>query len=239
MEAQKAKQRHILQMDGIRQSYLSCTMVSSSWEISRISQILPLDEETLQQILDYTSTLSRPAAAEHLKGILGDTPPALEFISNFNSRREVHDRVVVAAESTSPSSASPSRPAKARKKKPPLNNLPPPRVPEDHGNTSGACSKREEEDYISGARRSRKELPAPNAFKLSEPPIARQTPTGKLPPSASGPLILDLPHVHTSSSTSKSNKIHVSGGSSMHGASTTLRDLVCASPPSLPPSSTC
>ena len=202
-------------------------MVSSSWAIPRISQILPLDEESLQQILDYASTLSKPEAAEHLKGILGDSPQALEFISHFNSQREASDGAqVVPATSTS---NAPSR--KPRKKKAPLNNLPPPRVPEDYGNTGGAYSKKEEEDYISGARRSRKESPAPNAFKLSETPVARQMPTAKPPPSALGPLISDLPNVRTShaSSSASKTKIHVSGGSSMHGASTTLQDLVRAS----------
>lgn len=201
-------------------------MVSSTWAISRISQILPLDEETLQQILDYTSTLPKPAAAQHLQDILGDSPPALEFISNFNSHREVQDEIQ--AEPALPSSEPPSR--KSRRRKAPLNNLPPPRVPEDYGNTSGAYSKKAGEDYISGARRSRKEPPAANPFNLSETPTARQVLVGKPPPSAAGPLISDLPNVSTShaSSSASKTKIRVSGGPSMHGASTTLQDLVRA-----------
>lgn len=201
-------------------------MVSSTWAISRISQILPLDEETLHQILEYASTLSKPAAAKHLQDILGDSPQALEFISNFNSHNEVRDESQTEPASATPSLETPSR--KSRKKKAPLNKLPPPRVPENYGNTSGAYSKRDEEDYIATAPRPRKEPPAANPFNLSENPAARQSPKGKTTASASGFLISDRPNVrtsHTSPSPSKT-KIHVSGGPSMHGASTTLQDLV-------------
>lgn len=55
--------------------------------LSQISQLLPLDEQSLQQILDYSLTLSNDDAAEHLKNLLGDSPKALEFINSFNSRR--------------------------------------------------------------------------------------------------------------------------------------------------------
>lgn len=199
-------------------------MVSSTWAISRISQILPLDEEVLQQILDYASSLPKLAAAEHLKGILGDSPQALEFISSFNSQREVADDIQ--AESAPSSSDLPTR--KPKKKKAPLNKLPPPRVPEDYGNTSGAYTKKEGEDYISGARRPQKVPLGTNKFDLSDTPSARQLPTAKPPPSASGPLISDLPNVRTSrvTSTAPKTKINVSGGPSMHGASATIQDLV-------------
>lgn len=202
-------------------------MLSSTIAVSRLSQILPLDEETLQQILDYASTLPKPAAAKHLQDILGDSPQALEFISSFNSQRDVQDE-----NQTEPAPASVEAPArKSRKKKAPLNNLPPPRLSENYGNTSGAYSKKDEEDYMARAPKSRKDPPAPNPFNLSESPAARQLPKGKLPPSASGFLISDLPNVRafqTSPSPSKT-KIHVSGGPSMHGASTTLQDLVSGS----------
>ncbi len=203
-------------------------MVSSTWDIARISQILPLDEEALHQILDYAATLSKPAAAEHLKDILGDSPLALEFISTFNARRDVQASVL--AESAPPSSDPPSR--KSKKKKAPLNRLPPPRVPEDHGNTSGAYTKKAGEDYMSAARRPGQDLSSPaNTVNSSETPNVRQTKMGKPPPSASGPLISDLPNVRTSHipSSAPKTKIHVSGGPSMHGASATLQDLVRAS----------
>ena len=200
-------------------------MVSSTWAISRLSQILPLDEESRQQILDYASTLPRSAAAKHLQDILGDSPQAIEFISTFNSQREVYEE---SQTDSAPPSGVETPPRRSRKKKAPLNNLPPPRVPADYGNTRGAYSKKDEEDYIASAPRSRKESPAANPFHLSETPAARQVPKGKPPPSASGFLISDLPNVRASqtSPSPAKTKIHVAGGPSMHGASTTLQDLV-------------
>lgn len=210
-------------------------MASSSWALPQISKFLPLDEESLQQILDYSSTLSKDAAAEHLKNLLGDSPQALEFISSFNSRREAPAPPQTTAASTV------DIPRRPQKKKPPLNKLPPPRQPENHGDTSGAYSKKQEEDYMSGPRRSRQDAPISSAFSLSEKPAARQLPIPvsstqpKPPPSASGLLISDLPNVRTSSRTASpaaKTKISLSGGPSMHGASTTLQDLVSLLPAS-------
>ncbi|MCJ1469698.1 hypothetical protein MMC07_008334 [Pseudocyphellaria aurata] len=205
-------------------------MPTSTWALSQISQLLPLDEESLQQILDYAATLSNDAAAEHLKTLLGDSPKALDFISSWNSRRKSS---LPSQVDPVPSASGP--PGRSRgKRKAPIKKLPPPRQPENHGDTSGAYSKKEEEDYMSGSRRPRQSAPVSSAFALSETPAARQLPTpvstthSKPPPSASGPLISDLPNVRTSSRTASpaaKAKVNVSGGSPMHGASTTLQDL--------------
>lgn len=210
-------------------------MSGSTGAIAQISQLLPLDEESLQQILDYSSTLSKEAAATHLKGILGDSPRAIEFISSFNSRQDASAAPVSSQPPPSQPTSS-DAPRKGRKKKAPLHKLPPPRRPENHGDTSGAYSKKKEEDYISGPRH-RQESPKPSALALSDKPAARQLPTPaptlKPPPSASGPLISDLPNVRTTSRASSpavKAKINLSGGSAMHGASTTLQDLVCPPP---------
>lgn len=212
-------------------------MSSSTWALAQISQLLPLDEDSLQQILAYSATLPNDAAAEHLTNLLGDSPMALEFISAFNARR------------TAPPSSDPdpvrstsAPPRKSRKKKAPIGKLPPPRQPENHGNTSGAYAKKEEEDYMSASHRARPSAPVASAVALSDAPAARQLPTAtsahaKPPPSASGPLISDLPNVRTSARTASpaaKAKINVSGGAPMRGASTTLQDLVIRLPP--PPS---
>ena len=220
-------------------------MASSTWATTQLSQLLPLDQESLQQIVDYTSTLPKDAAAEHLKNFLGDSPKALEFISSFNARRDAPNTAASASTSAPapiPSSAPPEGARKPRKKKPPLNNLPPPRRPEDYGNTQGAYQKKEEEDYMRGSKRARPEPTLAKTLALSDQPDARQlpkatqaisTPAAKPPPSASGYLISDLPNVRLSSRTSSRNsspapkaKINVTGGKSMHGASATLQDLV-------------
>ena len=222
-------------------------MASPNWALSRISQLLPLDRDSLQQILDYSSTLSKNEAAEHFTDLLGDSPEALQFISSFASLQNIPPTTtavpapapVPAPAETAPA-ATASRPSdysrKPRKKKAPLNNLPPPRRPEDYGNTSGAYSKRDGEDYISAARRPGKDRATAISSALSDQPDARQLPIAvsdiatKLPPSAAGPLISDLPNMRTSSRTSSpasKTKINVSGGIPMHGASSTLQDLVC------------
>lgn len=209
--------------------------MASTWAITQISRLITLDEDSLKQIIDYSNTLPKAEAAEHLKNLLGDSPQALEFIASFNSRREAPKPAAASV----PPSEIPNRPH--RKKKAPLNKLPPPRRPEDYGNVSGAYQKQHEEDYFAGNSRQRKEPPLANALALTETPDARQlpmptsssdassrNPSPKPPPSAAGSLISDLPNVRTSSRTSSlapKTKVNLSGGTPMHGASTALNDL--------------
>lgn len=224
---------------GSNQCQPSHAVIMALSQISQISQLLPLDEQSLQQILDYSLTLSNDDAAEHLRNLLGDSPIALEFINSFNSRRSP-----LVPSHPDPNQSTSAPPRKSRKKKAPINKLPPPRQPDNYGDISGAYSKKEEEEYMSGSRRSRQSAPVSGsgAFALSDTPAARQLPnpasttSSKHPPAASGPLISDLPNVRTSSRTASpaaKAKINVSGGSPMHGASTTLQDLVISlsSPP--------
>ena len=219
----------------LRNHHLIPDMASSAWAVSQLSQILPLDETSIQQLLDYTSTLPKDAAAEHLKNLLGDTPKALEFISSYNARRE-------APSAPSSTAESPRGTRKPHKKKPPLNKLPTPRQVEDYGDVAGAYKKKDEEDYMAGNRRQRQEPTLAKTLALSDQPDARQLPqttssaplvSSKPPPSAAGPLISDLPNVRSgsrassrTSSPAPKTKVNIAGGASMHGASTTLQDLV-------------
>ena len=220
-------------------------MASSTWAMTQISHLLPLDSDSLQQILDYTSSLSKEAAAHHLKDILGDSPKALEFISSYNSRRQAPPATPRAQ--PEPSSAVPrSQPKK--KGKPPLHKLPAPRHVENHGSVARAYQKKDGEDYMSGKRRPQHQEPAlANTLALSSQADARQlprtttSPSLKPPPSASGPLISDLPNVRTGSRSSSRTSspapqttVNVAGGASMHGASTTLQDLVSLFPSNHP-----
>ncbi|KAL9610915.1 MAG: hypothetical protein Q9167_004393 [Letrouitia subvulpina] len=210
-------------------------MASSTWALSHLARILPLDEQSLNEILAYTSSLSKEAAAEHLKDILGTSPKALEFITSFNARREpphpIEDRIP----------PTPDTLRKPRKKKAPLNKPFKPRQPEDYGNIDGAYQKKAEEDYMAGSSRTRKDNALANTLSLSGKTEARQNPASvfpaesaslKKPPSASGPLISDLPNVRagsrnasrTSSPTPKTT-VKLSGGTPMHGTSSTLQDL--------------
>ncbi|KAL8716199.1 MAG: hypothetical protein Q9220_000104 [cf. Caloplaca sp. 1 TL-2023] len=211
-------------------------MASSTWALSQISRILPLDEQSLQEVLDYSFTLSKDASAEHLRNLLGTSPQALEFISSFNSRRETPK-----SESRSSTPEIAERSMKPRKKKQPLNKPFNPRQPDDYGNIAGGYQKKNEDDFVATKGKQHKEPALANALALSEKPDARQlpipvpasgSPSPKHPPSASGPLISDLPNVKTisrtasrTSSPAPKTKINVAGGASMHGASTTLQDL--------------
>ncbi|EON68792.1 hypothetical protein W97_08050 [Coniosporium apollinis CBS 100218] len=224
----------------------------NSWALPQLSRLLPLDEGSLRQIITYTDTLPKNAAAEHLKNLLGDSPQALEFITSFNSRR--------AAAPDEPSSQQGHREqrsdvsevprARPRQQKKPnqFNKLPPARRPEDYGNQSGGYIKKDEQDYMSGASRARKEPQLANALQLQEKPDARQlpsitsklsatnpaVPTPKPPPSAAGPLISDIKSNSRPSSRQASpapkpsaakTKVAITGGTSMHGSSSTLSDL--------------
>ena len=147
--------------------YYIYTMSGSNvvaWGVPRLAQLLPLDEESLQQILTYSAGLSKEAGAEHLKNLLGDTPAVFEFIASFNSRREAvqdpgPDPPVpssTAANTASTSRANYGKPTAKRggkKGKPALHNAGPPRRPENYGNVVGGYRKEDqEEDYISTAR---------------------------------------------------------------------------------------
>lgn len=215
-------------------------MASSTWALPQLARILPLDEQSLNEILAYTSSLSKEAAAEHLRDILGTSPKALEFITSFNSRREAHHPT---EDGTPP---APDTPRKPRKKKAPLNKPFKPRQPEDHGNIDGTYQKKPQGDYMAASSRTRKDNALANTLSLSERPEARQSPASvfpvgsaslKKPPSASGPLISDLPNVRagsrnasrTSSRTSSpapKTTVKLSGGTPMQGTSSTLQDLV-------------
>src|ERR1700760_2524478 len=91
------------------------------WALPRLQQILPLDDDSLKQVIQYTDSLPKDAAAEHLKNLLGDDAKALEFISSFNLRRQNapastvqptnHDRQ---AGTASPASGSGSEVPRAR-----------------------------------------------------------------------------------------------------------------------------
>ena len=225
---------------------------ASEWARKRLSTLLPLDEDSLSQILTYTSTLSPGEAAEHLKNLLGDSPKALEFISSYNAQRAPlsSSRPV---DRTGSSGATPERQAspqpphdaidgvprsnrKNAKKKAPLHALPSRQI-ENHGDISGGYKKGQSIDYMAAsskpipAQATAAATPSP-AVTLSEAPAAQQLPK-KLPPSAAGSLISDLPNVKSKSQNSSRTgspapkaKVSITGGTSGKGQSAILNDLV-------------
>ncbi|CAD0027979.1 unnamed protein product [Aureobasidium pullulans] len=213
------------------------------WAVPQISRLLPLDEDSLKQIITYHDTLPRDVAAEQLGGLLGDSPQALEFIASFNSRRQTPpaEAKPAAAASSNQNEGVPKRQAKQPKKKANIHNLPARQV-QDLGGASGAYRKQDEGDYMAGSSRGKKPQPSlSNALALQEAPDARQLPVrtaggvsrgSKAPPSASGPLISDVLPPPSQSSTPRTaspaptkTKVNITGGTNMHGAGKTLSDL--------------
>lgn len=229
----------------------------SSWALAQLQRLLPLDEQSLKEIISYSVSLSKESGAEHLKNLLGDSPQALEFISSFNSRRsdtkkpepaQLSEQAEPTRSQTSyENSGSSPRKRQNKKSKAPLHNIGPVRRPENYGEVTGGYIKSSTgEEYMPRAPRS-SSTALSNALSLSQKPEALQLPDtshrvasaqsqsrvptpvsqSKFPPSASGPLISDLPNVKSKIS----NKLtHPSGSLSSSKATTTssINDLTSA-----------
>ncbi|KAE8147307.1 putative zinc finger motif, C2HC5-type-domain-containing protein [Aspergillus avenaceus] len=205
-----------------------------TWGVPRLSQLLPLDEESLSQIITYAASLSREEGAEHLKNLLGDSPAAFEFISAFSSRREPPAPV-----SEPPSTRTPA-PKKGKKTKPPLHSTGPPRRPENFGNVTGGYKKADlDEDYMPASSRARDTISRSNlavsqgdssaASSRAHSPAPKQT--SKPPPSASGPVISDLlPNVKSKAAKPSSSRQPATSSSNAKGSLTTsnISDLTAA-----------
>lgn len=215
-------------------------MAFHEWALTQLQKLLPLDVDSVNQVLTYTETLDKQGASDHLKNLLGDSPQALEFISSFNLRRPAPQSEAPNNHVSQPEVPRTSKHQKAKKQ--PFNKLPPPRRVDSPDSAGGYRKRNEEEDYMTTTARLKpeKEPPLSNTLSLDPQPSAKQLPirsntqhhqSPKLPPSASGPLTSDLPNIKTKSTASRtsspkpSTTINLTGGTSMRGASTTLQDL--------------
>lgn len=181
-------------------------MALLAWGIPQLSQLLPLDDESLAQIIDYTTSLSKEASADHLKTLLGDSPAALEFIASFNARRDAQTSSSRAETSTTTATHGRDK-GQIRKdrKKAPLHSAGPPRRPDNYGDVGAGYMKAEQaEDYMSATSHK------PAALAMSESSSHGssaassrvQSPMpSKPPPSASGPMLSEtLPNVRSKAS---------------------------------------
>ncbi|KAJ9635285.1 hypothetical protein H2204_005845 [Knufia peltigerae] len=217
-----------------------------SWALPRLQRLLPIDDESLREVITYTNSLSKETGAEHLKNLLGDSPQAFEFISSFNARRPQVSSDSRNASQTRPASTadetgvpSPKKRA-ARKTKPPLHAVGPARVPEGYGNVSGGYTKQyNTDDNYSSSRgslfhdedvpsrtRTPDALQAPFSTTRAAPQSnvtsrdASPAPkSNKLPPSASGNLISDFGFANVRSKQSK-KPAHPSHSLPQSGSST-------------------
>ncbi|KAL5119023.1 hypothetical protein ACEQ8H_003152 [Pleosporales sp. CAS-2024a] len=218
----------------------------SSWALPQLSKLLPLDEDSLKQVISYTESLSNKEAAEHLQNLLGDSPQALDFISSFSNRRKQRTGNSSTEDASSHHTSGVPKSKPRKKKQAGLGKLPPPRQVDDAGDLSGAYRKKDEEDYMAGNYKSK--VHKANVFGLSDTPEAIQKsrtatssgaatpksrgispapPRAKLPPSAAGQLISETKSSKTSFSKPKAT-VTLAGGTPMHGASTALNDLESA-----------
>ena len=96
-----------------------------SWAVPRLAQLLPLDDDSLKQIITYSESLSKDASADHLKNLLGESPAALEFIASFNARQANSSRSndSFGANNTKPKESSSSIAASS------MTQVPPPSKP--------------------------------------------------------------------------------------------------------------
>ncbi|KAK5064736.1 hypothetical protein LTR84_000570 [Exophiala bonariae] len=221
------------------------------WALPRLQRLLPIDDESLKEIITYTSTLGKESGAEHLKNLLGDSPPALEFISSFNSRRPDIATSSSGGNRRSKSPAQPSRSSPAgdetgvpsvkkrqsKRSKPPLHSAGPARTPEGYGNVGGGYTKHYDsgDGYAFGGR----EPDALQVPQVSHGPSGGSSATSrdaspaargvqKMPPSASGNLISDFGFANVRAKQSK-KPAHVahsqpqsqSGTSTPHKGATT------------------
>ncbi|KFY95485.1 hypothetical protein V500_02764 [Pseudogymnoascus sp. VKM F-4518 (FW-2643)] len=84
-------------------------MTLVQWALPQLTELLPLDEESLKEIILYTNTLPDAEATIHLTGLLGDTPKAAEFITSFS----VHRSALTAEKPKQPSVVKSIPPANA------------------------------------------------------------------------------------------------------------------------------
>lgn len=213
-----------------------------SWALPRLQRLLPIDDESLKEVITYTSSLGKDSGAEHLKNLLGDSPPALEFISSFNSRRP---DVGPTQRSNSPAqrpslgadghdTGVPS-PKKRQQKKPkaPLHSTGPARTPEGYGNVGGGYTKQYDGDGLIRGNRGPDALQVPQTSygpPAGSPGTSRDASPAKglqkLPPSASGNLISDFGFANVRAKQSKkpAHAVHSqpqSGTSTPHKSTTT------------------
>lgn len=214
--------------------------------LAQLSQLLPLPEEDLQQMLQYASTLSKPKAAEHFNDLLGDSPLAVDFIASFNSHRKApsDSQPPLPAVDHGPKAfnsnviqAVPKSSRGSKKKKADIHVPQARQLQEYSGPASKAYSKKDQDfEYLS----ARAIEPSGSHGSRSTTPTPVQKSQPKQHASSAGFLISDLPskakaqsNPSSRASTPKpsaknSTKVSIAGGTPMAGQSTALADLDAA-----------
>ncbi|KAK6510268.1 hypothetical protein TWF481_004985 [Arthrobotrys musiformis] len=225
----------------------------TSWAVPRLSNLLPLPEEELRQVISYAATssdLTSPSAiATHFTDLLGSSSECLSFIEEFNKRR------FPAAPSTSKqrqsgarddSDAPPRSNRKGTKKKEPLGKLPPVRKVDNtfsgsSENLAGKVYKKEDlDDYMSTSRKKMASNSNPASKPTSQTPSRSTTPNPSTTsthtiaahppqkqPAQQGMLTSDLLNKKKPSKP-KSTTVSVPANTTMRAPSSTLSDVSSA-----------
>ncbi|KAJ5110190.1 hypothetical protein N7532_002835 [Penicillium argentinense] len=202
----------------------------TAWAVPRISQLLPLDEDSLKQIIEYSASLPPDACADNLKNLLGDSPAAFEFIASFNARQSARSPAPTSSRRDDTYAPNNGRPkGKSKKSKPPLHSAGPTRRPANYGDVGGGYMKsKEEEDYMTASKHTLQPPPqssAPTSSGSSRAQSPVHPSSSKAPPSASGPVLSDmLPNVRSKTG-KQSRQPGGSAKSSKGGAALTTNDI--------------
>lgn len=230
-----------------------------AWAVPRLERLLPIDDESLHNIILYAGRMTKEEGTEHLRDMLGDSPQAFEFISGFNSRRPDSQASPALGRNNDVQGTDrdrvPTKKKRPQKPKAPLHNAGPVRQPEGYGNVSGGYSKKRDDDVVTGRghRRDKSTTSLSDALSLSQTPDALQLPklsqgglrtpspgqsrdpSPRMPPSAAGNMISDLPNVRQKQSKKPahaSHSQHASGTSTPQGGKTattsSISDLTAA-----------
>ncbi|EGX44640.1 hypothetical protein AOL_s00188g308 [Orbilia oligospora ATCC 24927] len=183
----------------------------TSWAVPRLSNLLPLPEDELRQVVSYAATspdLSNPSAiATHFTDLLGSSPGCLSFIEEFNRRR-----FPAAPSASKPrqsstrndSDAPPRSNRKGTKKKEPLSKLPPVRKIENNfsgssENLAGKVYKKEDlDDYMSTSRKKMASNSNPTSKPTSQTPSRSTTPNPPMGTSTTSTSTSTAPVTHQS-----------------------------------------
>lgn len=91
-------------------------MALQQWALPHLRGLLPLDDDELERIVSYVSTLSDSEAAQNLETMLGDSPKALEFIASFLKHRAEQEPVYAAPPGPPPAASKTAGSAPAASK---------------------------------------------------------------------------------------------------------------------------
>ncbi|PFH56815.1 hypothetical protein XA68_15955 [Ophiocordyceps unilateralis] len=188
--------------------------------LAQLSQLLPLPDDELRQVLDYAATLPKAEAATHFHDLLGDSPLAINFISSFNSQRRAPQSNQAAPKANQGTDKKKKKTAASRQS--------------EH---AGPSKKGQNVDY------TQQVASAPSSSHASRAATPTMSQSSKQHASAAGYLISDGPaksgkaksNPPSRSSTpkppggaAKGAKVSIAGGTPMAGQSTALTDLDAA-----------